>query len=79
MNWVERNLGGHISLGPITVYGSNAMHFAINIRTKRWGFICFRPPVYDMGRWWGWYVYISRDGTPCKPACTYARGPGLRD
>lgn len=79
MNWIERNLGGHIHIGPVTVYGSNAMHFATNIRTKRWGFICFRPPVYDMGKWWGWYFYISRDGTPCKPYCTYAIGPGLRD
>ena len=84
MNWIERNMGGHIHLfgrpnepRGITLYGSNAMHFAVNIYTKRWGYLCFRPTVYDMGRWWRWYFYVSRDGTP--QSATYRVGPGLRD
>lgn len=78
MNWIERNLGSHVRLGPVTIYGSNAMHWATNVRTP-WGFFCFRPTVYDMGCWWRWYVYLSADGTPCKPAMKWGFGPGLRN
>jgi len=65
VTWAERHLGGHISLGNhrVLLYGYNAMHFALNIRTK-WGWICFKPPTYCYKRWWPWYFYISPDGTP---------------
>lgn len=55
------------------------MHFAVNVWTERWGYLCFRPPVRCFGKWWPWYFYVSRDGTPCKPECTYAIGPGIYD
>lgn len=41
-----------------------AMHGAINIRTDRWGYICFKPPTYVFGQWWGWYFYLSPNATP---------------
>jgi hypothetical protein len=61
--WGERNFGEHWSLGPIVLYGFNAMHVAVNIRT-RWGFVCFHPTFRVFGKWWPWYLYISSDGTP---------------
>jgi len=63
IGWLGRNLGGHINIGPITIYGANAMHFAVNIRT-RWGYVCFRLPLRCFGIWWHAYFYISRDATP---------------
>ena len=51
---------GHFRVGPVIVYyGDNAMHWAINIRT-RWGFLCAHPTV----RCWPWYIYLSPDATP---------------
>ena len=67
-NWLDKHFGEHYKLGPICLYGSNAMHFATNIKTP-WGYLCFRPSVYHYGRWWRWYIYLSKDGTPCKPYC----------
>lgn len=64
---VEDNLEGHISfkfLGlPITIYGFNAMHVAVNIATK-YGYFCFHPTMYCFGTIWPWYFYISDDATP---------------
>jgi hypothetical protein len=60
----ERYFGGHFNLGPFTIYGENAMHWAINIKTKRWGYICFRLPVRCFGCWWRLYFYCSPDATP---------------
>jgi len=78
MSWLERHFGGHLKIGPITIFGANAMHFQTDVKTW-WGYICFRPTTYHFGRWWRWQFYISRDGTPCKPACRFAIGPGLKD
>lgn len=61
--WLERNLGGHLNLGPVVIFGQNAMHWAVNIYT-RWGIVCFRLPLRCFGVWWPVYFYISRDGTP---------------
>jgi hypothetical protein len=61
--WIDRWFGGHWTIGPVTVYGRNAMHFAVNIRS-RWGWICFKPPTRCYGVWWPWYFYISEDATP---------------
>lgn len=59
----ERNLGGHLSLGPVTVYGENAMHWAVNIRT-RWGYLCFSLPFRCFGKRWPLYFYVSPNATP---------------
>lgn len=49
----------------ITVYPlESAMHGAIEIWTKRYGYICFKLPTYVWGRWWPWYFYVSPNATP---------------
>lgn len=63
LNFWERYFGGHISLGPLVIYGENAMHWAVNIRSP-WGWVCFRLPVRCFGRWWPLYFYVSPDATP---------------
>lgn len=64
LTWWENFMGGHISIGPITIYGENAMHWAVNVKTKRWGYICFRLPFRCFGRWHPLYFYVSPNGTP---------------
>lgn len=65
---------GHINIGKnITVFGDNAMHYAVEIWTKKFGYIVFRPTT-DHGRN-KWYLYCSPVGTPW--AATYAIGPGI--
>ena len=75
----ERHFGGHFSFKLfgkcVTVYGWNAMHCAISFYPTRWGYICFRPPLRCFGKWWGWYFYLSPNGTPW--ASTFAIGPGI--
>lgn len=75
MNWFERNWSGHMSFGPVTIYGFNAMHVAVNIATRRWGYICFHPTMYVFGCWWPWKFYVSPNATP--GASTFAIGPGI--
>lgn len=72
---LDRCIGGHFRIGPITVYGRNAMHFAVNIKTRRWGYLCFQPTVRCFGRWWPWYFYASPNATPW--AATFAIGKGV--
>ena len=62
-NWFIRKISGHLCIGPIIIYGRNAMHFAVNIET-RWGWICFKPITRCFGVWWPSYFYISKDATP---------------
>lgn len=63
--WVEYPLDGHISLGRnVTVYGANAMHWGVTVRTQQWGYVCFRLPLRCFGRWWPLYLYCSPNGTP---------------
>lgn len=64
LSFAENFLGGYLSLGPVVVYGENAMHWAVNINTKRFGYICFRLPVPCFGKWWPLYFYCSPDATP---------------
>jgi hypothetical protein len=71
--WLEKHFGGHWSAGPLTVYGWNAMHVAVNWRTRRWGYVCFHPPLYWCGQWWPWYFYLSPNATPW--ASTFLAGP----
>lgn len=72
---IEKRFEGHILIGPITIYGFNAMHVAINIYTKHWGYICFHPIMRCFGHWWPWYFYISPNATPW--AASFAIGPGI--
>lgn len=73
MNWWENFMCGHISIGPITIWGANAMCWAVTIHTKRWGYICFSlPSLRRKKAKLGHYFYLSPNGTPW--ACTYYRG-----
>lgn len=63
LSFAENFLGGHVTVGPVTIYGENAMHWAVNIRC-RGGWLCFRLPVRCYGRWWPLYCYWSPNGTP---------------
>ena len=54
---------GHISIGNITIYGRNAMHWGVNIYTKKYGYVCFRLPLPCFGRWWPLYFYCSPNAT----------------
>jgi hypothetical protein len=84
LTWWENFMGGHISIGPVTIFGANAMRWSVNIRTRRWGYICFTLPVLaryitrrDGSRWWEWYFYLSPNGTPW--AATFYRGSDRRE
>ena len=55
---------GHISIGNLTVYGRNAMHWGVNLYTKKYGYICFRLPLPCDGKWWPLYFYCSPNATP---------------
>ena len=72
LSWCENFLGGHISIGRFTWYGCNAMYYAMNFKTKRFGYICFRPPNFCFGEYRKPYLYFSPNGTPW--ACTYYLG-----
>lgn len=78
LSWWENFMGGHVSIGPITIFGANAMCWAVNIST-RLGYLCFTLPVVARWRvnsrgqkWWSWYIYLSPNATPW--ACTFYRG-----
>lgn len=62
----DNYMSGNITIFNITIYGENAMHWAVNIKTKRWGYICFRLPFRCFGCWWPLYFYISPNGTPSQ-------------
>ena len=75
LSFAENFLGGHMTIGPVTIFGENAMHLAINIKTNRFGYICFRLPFRCFGRWWPLYYYCSPNATPqdstfCIPKTT---------
>jgi len=66
-------MSGHINLGKITIYGSNAMCWAVNIQTNKYGYICFTlPSISKCRKKTGYYLYFSPNGTPW--ACTFYRG-----
>ena len=73
LSWSENFLGGHFSIGRFTWYGCNAMLYAMNFRTKKLGYICFRPPNFCFGKYRKPYLYFSPNGTPW--ASTYYLGP----
>jgi len=81
--WQDRLFRGHVSFGDplnmgrgrgpsrVTIYGANAMHWAINVWV-RGSYWCFHPTTRTFGGRWRWYFYISPDGTPC--AATFHLG-----
>lgn len=66
LSWWENFIGGHLSIGNLTIYGSNAMCWVVNLRTKKWGYICFTLP--SIARFKDkrkrMYFYLSPNGTP---------------
>jgi hypothetical protein len=63
LSWWENFMGGHISIGRVTIYGENAMHWAVEIKLKN-TFMCFRLPFRCFGKWWAMYLYFSPNATP---------------
>ena len=74
--WQDRWFTGHFRIGRLTVYGANAMHWAVNYWTRRWGYVCFHPSTRTFGGRWPWYFYVSPDATPTE--ATWGCGPGYR-
>ena len=72
-SFLEKYLGGHFKIVRITVYGRNAMHWGVTIKTKR-GYLCFRLPFTCFGKWWSLYLYHSPDGTPCHKSAYFYVG-----
>jgi hypothetical protein len=72
--WLDNCLGGHISIGEFTIWGRNAMRWAITFRMKKYGYICFNLPFIPVyGKFTKFYFYISTNGTP--GASTFYYGP----
>ena len=65
LSFAENFLSGHISLGPVTIFGENAMHWAVVIETRT-GYLSFRLPLRCFGAWWPLYCFHSPDGMPSK-------------
>jgi len=65
LSWWENFMGGHIDIGPITIYGENAMQWAVNWHMFK-TVVCFRLPFRCFGKWWPLYFYISKNATPQK-------------
>jgi len=72
----DRIFTGHLSLGRLTIYGANAMHYAVNFSTGK-GYICARPTTGAGARHqqWLWYLYVSPDATP--GSAWWGIGPGF--
>lgn len=64
----DKYLSGSISIKNITIHGHNAMNWAIVIKTKKYGYICFNLPlpVFYINKpiWKPLYLYFSPNGTP---------------
>lgn len=73
--WQDKVFTGHIAVGPVTAYGANAMHWALNVSTP-WGYFCVHPTTHTFGGLWPWYVYMSRNATPQGAAWGF--GPGFQ-
>lgn len=72
----QKYLSGHKRIGPVTLYGFNSMHVAVNVWSDSLGaYVCFHPTVRMHGRQWPWKFYVSRNATPW--AAIVAIGPGL--
>lgn len=72
LSWWKNFMSGHLSIGPVTVYGANAMCWAVNIKTP-YGYLCFTLPSIARKRAkMHHYIYLSPNGTPW--AATWYRG-----
>lgn len=71
----DRIFTGHVEIGHVTIFGANAMHYAVNIRTRD-GWICARPTTGENG-YWPWYLYVSPNATPAS--AWWGTGPGYRE
>ena len=61
---VVRSFDEHFNISKsFTIYGRNAMHWAVNIKIFG-AWLCFRLPFTCFGKWWPLYLYYSIDGTP---------------
>lgn len=69
---------GHITIGNLTMYGRNAMHWGCHIYTKKYGYICFRLPLFDEG-WHELYLYFSPNATPWAATFMLGRKKSRRD
>lgn len=70
--WQDRLFRGHVTIGRVTLYGANAMHWALNV----WWlghYWCVHPTTHTYGGTWPWYAYISKDATP-QGACWIRKG-----
>lgn len=65
LSFAENFLGGHVTLGPVTVFGENAMHWAVVIDMGK-DYLSFRLPMRCFGAWWPLYCFRSPDGTPTR-------------
>ena len=75
--WIDRVFTNHVSIGGwFCLYGANAMHWALNVKT-RWGYFCAHPTTRTFGGRWPWYVYLSPDATPT--AAHWGFGPGFEE
>jgi hypothetical protein len=72
LSWFENFMGGHLNVFNMTIYGENAMHWGVTIRTKNYGYICFRLPLRCFGDWHKLYFYCSPNATPSE--ATYTLG-----
>ena len=61
---IMKKFTGHKIIGKITIYGENAMHWAVTIESKKYGYICFRLPFFCFGKWFPLYFYLSPNATP---------------
>lgn len=70
--FVERHLDGHLTLGPLTIYGANAMDWGGSLLVRALGvYLCAKPSTKKRG----WYFYASPNATPW--AAVVGIGPGL--
>ena len=79
MSFTENFLSGDVEIGPVTIYGDNAMQWAVNISSKRFGYICFRLPFFSHRAWWPLYFYCSPNATPWAATFMLGKKHSKRD
>lgn len=86
---IAKAISGSFSIGNLTVYGDNAMHFGCTYWTNRYGYICWRLPLPcgvsdkilygDKICWRPLYFYISRNATPLAAVFMLGKKHSPRD
>jgi hypothetical protein len=72
LSWWQNFMGDYLNIGPITIFGANAMNWAVNITSKKYGFICFKLPTINNIKGKKLCFYLSPNGTPW--ASTFYKG-----